>query len=207
MRPITKYVIAAGLVICLFALIFLVTREHIAAPINDMSYIANDIYNYEQSVSYIDSECVFTVDFDNIEGSIGKVVYKDDRGCRISIQHIVDDGCGRYRIVFRSTGTYSAGGARLVSGVYHETLDYNASGDPLGASWVKALMSCKYNEKIYKSTCAGMSGISYKNGDEFSFHLFPTEAYMKKEIPVDNLGKVEISLSNLVLSEWVQRKG
>ncbi len=205
----TKNSIAALYIFLTVLFLYVIFYKNIAILINGMSYIANDVDNYTYSLTNVDADCVFTVDLDNLDSNTGKVIYHNNDGCRIII-HIVqkqDVNVGGYRIIFRSIGTYSINGAKLISGIYHEIWRDENSGNPYGTYHMEATMKCIYNGKIYDSNVQGLSGISYKNGDSFGFYLFPSEAYKNGDVPLDNAGTAEIIISNLAINEWRRIKG
>lgn len=200
----TKSSIVALSIFLAVLFLYVIFNNSIAILINGMSYIANDVDNYTYSLTNLDTHCTFTVDLDNLDSNSGKVIYDNNDGCWIIIHTVQkqDVNGGGYRIIFRSIGTYSINGAKLISGIYHEIWRDENSGKPYGTYHMEATMKCIYNGITYDSHVQGLSGISYKNGDSFGFYLFPSEAYKNGDVPLDNAGTAEIIISNLAINEW-----
>jgi len=108
---------------------------------------------------------------------------------------------GGYRIGFRSTGPYSLDGASLLSGVHHETVNENSFKMNMSAK-----MTAKYRGNTYMSSRFGMSGLNYKDGDDFSFYVFPSEAYEKGDVTLEEAGVVELTVTDLYQNIWSKRQ-
>jgi hypothetical protein len=48
-----------------------------------------------------------------------------------------------------------------------------------------AKMTAEYKNEIYTSSVFGVSGLNYKDGNDFSFYFFPNESYEEKEISLN----------------------
>ncbi len=195
--------------ICLAVLLLVaIFNRQIFICVKGMSYMANDVDNYIYTISSIKSDCTFSVDLNNLDDNVGKIIYEDN-DCKIIIDRIIIDQVqqngydyGIYRIIFRSYGTRSIKGAKLISGIYHEVTKDDYTNKPSFAFIMGASMQCEYNGKTYNSKTAGVSGINYRNGDEFAFYIFPPEAYNNNEIVIENVGVVKIKISNLIENKW-----
>lgn len=160
-----------------------------------ISYIANNKKEFTDTESHIvEGEYSISIDLSNIENNIGKELYNDGNH-RIYVSWIDNTGSidsGGFRIGFRSSGNYSLNHASLISGVHHATVDENSFTYNMSAK-----MTAKYNGLVYDSSVFGTSGLNYKDGDDFAFYIFPTEAYEKKEISLNETGRVELTVRDL----------
>ncbi|MEF2248828.1 MULTISPECIES: hypothetical protein [unclassified Paenibacillus] len=155
-----------------------------------------DKYSYDHGV--IDGEFEITIDLNDLDSNKGKVLYDKD-GLLIDVAVVDEVGLmgGGYRIHFRSHGKYSLNQATLVSGNKHyatESRWYSSSVD--------AELRSEYNGKQYKGSVMGGSALNYKDGDMFSFYLFPQEAYKSGEVTLKEDGNVKVIVSNLSLNQW-----
>jgi hypothetical protein len=107
---------------------------------------------------------------------------------------------GGYRIGFRSSGTYSLRAASLISGGRHEV-----TGDHSFTTTMSAELQAAYNGKTYIGSVFGVSGLNYKDGDDFAFYLFPTAAYDSGEITLDERGTVNVTITKLYKNSWSKK--
>ena len=70
---------------------------------------------------------------------------------------------------------------------------------------MSAKMTAKYKDNIYNSSVLGTSGLNYKDGDEFAFYIFPSEAYDKEDVSLDEDGIVKLSIKNLYKNIWTKK--
>lgn len=85
----------------------------------------------------------------------------------------------------------------MISGVHHLAL-----GPQMFTSRMVAKMTAEYKGNSYNSSEAGHGGLNYKNGDDFSFYIFPSEAYAENEVTVNESGQVRITISHLYKNVW-----
>lgn len=167
-----------------------------------MVYIANNTKEFTDTKGcIIPGEYSISVDLNNLKSNIGKELYNDS-GSKIYVSWIDNTGdsnTGGYRIGFRSCGQYSLNGATLVSGARHETINANSF-----TTYMTAKMTAKYNGKVYNSSVFGTTGLNYKDGDDFSFYIFPYEAYNSGELSLNEKGTVEITIKNLYKNIWIK---
>jgi hypothetical protein len=165
-----------------------------------MAYIANHTAGYNNKGGYVIQDSYsMTINLADLESNVGKELYNDGNH-RIYVAWVNNTGSansGGYSIGFRSSGQYSLKGATLVSGVQHITL-----GEHSFTSKMSAQMTAEYHAKSYGSSASGHGGLNYKNGDDFSFYLFPPEAYDSKEVTLDETGEVRLTISNLYMNVW-----
>lgn len=149
----------------------------------------------------IDGSFSLEIDLSDPDSNTGKELYNDD-GHKIIVERVYQGGLntGGYIIVFRSKGKYSPAGGSLVSGIKHEYKHTNHGF----SSEIFASMTAEYRGKVYQSFRCGQSGIIYKDGDTFSFYLFPREAYDKQEITLNESGIAVIHIRHLCKTIWTK---
>lgn len=168
-----------------------------------MSNIANNTKEFTDTKGHIvEEKYSISIDLSNMEGNIGKDLYNDGNH-RIYVFWIDNTGSvnsGGFRIGFRSSGNYSLTKASLISGVHHATVNENSF-----TSEMSAKMTAKYNGIVYNSLEFGTSGLNYKDGDDFSFYIFPTKAYEREEISLNETGIVELTVKDLYKNIWSKK--
>ncbi|QMV40040.1 hypothetical protein [Cohnella cholangitidis] len=165
-----------------------------------MAYIANDTKDFTDKSGYvIHGEYSVTIDLSDLASNVGKELYNDgDHKIYVAwVQNSGSANSGGYEIGFRSCGPYSLSGATLISGVHHQAL-----GPQMFTSRNVAQMTAEYKGKSYNGSEAGHGGLNYKNGDDFSFYIFPSDAYADNEVTVNESGQVRIAISNLYKNVW-----
>ncbi|MEW9095613.1 MAG: hypothetical protein AB2417_11080 [Clostridiaceae bacterium] len=70
---------------------------------------------------------------------------------------------------------------------------------------MSAKMIAEYNGRVYDSTVFGTSGLNYNDGDDFSFYIFPREAYEEKEISLNEKGIVNLTVTSLYKNIWSKK--
>lgn len=168
-----------------------------------LSYIANNTKEFTDTNGHIvEGEYSISIDLLNLESNIGKELYNDGNH-KIYVSWIDNTGSvnsGGYRIGFRSSGNYSLNNASLISGVYHETVNENSFSYDMSAK-----MTAKYNDRVYNCSVFGTSGLNYKDGDDFAFYIFPTEAYENEEVFLNETGIVELTVKDLYKNIWSKK--
>lgn len=169
---------------------------------NGIAYIANNTKEFTDVNGHvIGGHYSISINLENLQSNRGKELYNDGSS-RIFVDKV--DNVGNYedgyRINFRSCGQYSLNYATLVSGIHHETL-----GEHSFTYNMSAKMTAKYYDKIYNCGLIGMSGLNYKNGDEFSFYIFPSEAYKKGQITSHETGVVRFTVTKLYKNIWSKK--
>ncbi|RAP75995.1 hypothetical protein [Paenibacillus montanisoli] len=165
----------------------------------EMADIVNDTSVFSDRHGHaVDGEYSVSIDLSDLDSNVGKELYNDGKH-RIYVMWVDNVGVsgGGYRIGFRAVGTYSHNGASLISGQYHETL-----GEHEFTTKMTAKMKAEYKGNVYESATYGTSGINFKDGDDFSFYLFPVDAYESGEITLDEKGIVKLTLTGLYQNLW-----
>jgi hypothetical protein len=171
--------------------------------IEGMRYVVSntDKYNFEEG-HMVDGEYSVSIDLSDLQSNMGKELYNDGTH-KIYVSGVHNSGnknTGAYEIGFRSSGHYSLTGASLVTGTQHMMIDESSF-----TSEVTAKMKSKYKGETYDVFYTGSSGINFRDGDEFSFSLFPHDAYDTKEISLDEKGMVEVTVTNLYKNIWSEK--
>lgn len=194
---------AIGTLIIVIVILILWFTGVIGLWLHGMASIVNNTKDFTDTKGhFVQGEYSIMIDLNDLQGNIGKVLYNDGIN-RIYVSWIDNTGSantGGYRIGFRSCGQYSLTNATLVSGARHATVNENSF-----TACMTAKMTAEYNNKVYNSSEFGTSGINYKDGDDFSFYIFPSEAYNNGEISLDEKGKVELLVTNLYENIWTKK--
>jgi len=193
-------IISVSIIIIIVAILWL--TGVIGLFLNGMSYIGDNTRKFTCKEGYLmTDEYSFSIDFHDLESNVGKEVYNDGEST-ILVSWLDNTGSsdtGGYRIGFRSYGTYTLNGAALVSGACHEQVD-----DTSITTYMTAKMTAGYNDKVYESNVLGTSGLNYKQGDEFSFYIFPTDAYDNGEVSLQEDGIVQLSIKDFYKNIWTR---
>ena len=97
-----------------------------------------------------------------------------------------------YRVWFRSYGVYSRAEGQLVSGCQSTLIDKTTYTLSSSAS-----MSAAVDGIFYPCTEAGASGLIYKDGNLFGFHLNPRTPQDHQHISIDGFKKITVAVSGL----------
>jgi hypothetical protein len=185
------------------AVIFLWLSGLIGLWTGGMAYIANNTNDFtDRNGHVVQGEYTVAIDLSNLESNIGKELYNDGTH-RIYVSRIDNTGninSGGYNISFRSSGHYSLTGASLISGAHHATVNGN-----LFTTNMTAKMTAQYNSKNYTSSESGVSGLNYKDGDDFAFYIFPTESYEIQEISLNETGIIHLTVTELFKNIWSKK--
>jgi hypothetical protein len=68
-----------------------------------------------------------------------------------------------------------------------------------------AKMKAEYKGKVYESATYGAGGLNFRDGDEFSFYLFPYDAYKKDGITQNEKGIVRLTVTGLYQNLWSRK--
>jgi hypothetical protein len=168
-----------------------------------MAYIADNTKDFTDTNGYVmQGEYEVSINLDDLLSNDGKELYNDGRR-RIYVSLVNNTGnsnTGGYSIVFKSCGEYSLSGASLVSGIHHKTVGENSFTMDMSAK-----MTAQYKGKVYDSGVFGTSGLNHKDGDEFAFYIFPTEAYQNGEITLDEKEIVYLTVTSLYYNVWTKK--
>lgn len=148
--------------------------------------------------SYEDAAGAYSVELDlwDLDSNVGKVLYEDSTGCRITVWKVDEMRDGIYRVWFRSHGVCRRNGSQLVSG----TVPYQTGS----ASWTdKGLPWAAASAGGLERDCpvAGMSGLNWKDGNEFGFYLTsgngPSDRFFSAADIDRQDGKITVTVSGL----------
>lgn len=159
--------------------------------------LAFQFHNSNYGISYQDIPGSWSVELDltDLESNAGKVLYEDETGYRITVQAVDLNGKTReagYRVWFRAYGVYDHTGGHLVSGC--QSMPVDKTTYTLSSS---ASMTAAVGATSYPCSEAGASGLIYKDGNMFGFHLNPRAPQDFSYIPIDGLDKISVTVSGL----------
>lgn len=167
-----------------------------------IAYMAGSLDRYSYDCILLEDEYSVEIDLSDLESNKGKVLY-DDGVHKIIVEGVDNTGTvlsGGYRIHFRSIGDYSLSGATLISGIRHYTTE---------SRWFSYNMTSRlvseYKGRRYEGTVMGESGLNFKDGDMFSFYLFPDESYKDGSITLNETGKVKVTVTELCKNIWSKK--
>ncbi|MBD2869174.1 hypothetical protein [Paenibacillus arenilitoris] len=165
-----------------------------------MAYIANNTDKYKDTNGHlVDGQYAVSIDLSDLQSNVGKELYNDGIH-RVYVSWIDNTGSmnsGGYRIGFRSDGRYGITGASLISGVHHARVNGHSF-----TMTMTARMAAQYKGKSFTSSEFGVSGINYRDGDDFGFYIFPYDAYESQEVSLDESGVVELIVTELYKNVW-----
>lgn len=176
------------------------------------------IFLMEQSDAYtvtendVDTVVEFTLDWSNIEASVGQKIYEDGP-YTITIHELQDDENGGYLIYLDARGEYNYNGGRLLTpfprvnadGTKRQTLPI---GHADGCGYLETIVG----EHTYISEVIYVGAQSvYPDGDCVGYSIFPLECYMHGELLpaeeiAENGGLVTVRLCGLKEVIWERVK-
>lgn len=147
-----------------------------------MGVIANNTKDYTDAEGHLVAGTFsIEIDLSDLRGNLGKTLY-DDGKHKIYVSWVEKrEQTGGIEIGFRSSGTYSLNGASLVSGVRHMRVAPDSF-----TSMMTANAKATFDGKHFFASGHGISGINYKDGDDFTFH-FPMEGIADEQLRTGTL--------------------
>ena len=145
------------------------------------------------------------LDLTDLESNAEKVLYEDETGCRIVVDQVDENRPGEYRVWFRSHGVYDRAGGTLVSGWHSVPAEKTTHTLSMSAG-----MTALVDGRFYPCSVAGESGLLWKDGNQFGFHLNPpNEDHLPyRDIPIKGVNSITVNLTGLTrfssrrLSYW-----
>ncbi|MBQ2014616.1 MAG: hypothetical protein II242_05465 [Peptococcaceae bacterium] len=183
--------------------IWIHTSGYVELQNSGLSYLdsAHDKYDL---TSYTDSNAyTMEIDLTDLESNTGKRLWEDGEQYMEIASVSNEKDSGGYRVFFISHGVYDVNGGHLISGIQHSRprencVQYDFSAD-LITTYNDVSYQAEYQQKL------GYAGNIENDGDNFSFYLFPGEAYENDNIPVENAGKATITVYNLTEHTWTRK--
>lgn len=199
-----KYIVYTSITVllCSFIIMCLWNIGILGIWFEGISYAAGSLDKYSSEFIISDKSYSIDINLDDLESNKGKIVV-DDGIHKIyvdSVDNTNSINSGGYRIHFRSSGKYTLDGATLLSGIKHYTTENRWYSYTMTAE-----MTTEYNGHKYKGSVMGLSGLNYKDGDMFSFYVFPGEAYLNDNITLNEKGVAKITLTSLCRNIWSRK--
>ncbi|GGC95340.1 hypothetical protein GCM10007216_27630 [Thalassobacillus devorans] len=187
----TLYIVMGIIAVGSFLIPQAIDMYHLQAQ--GINHIADDAERYMNNAHNMEGDYTITIDLSDPESNEGKFLFDDEEGNQIYVSKIIENE-SNYEVIFRSSGTYSRGGATLVSGIEHYR---NINGY---THELKAEAHATYNYDTFKLTPSSSSALHSRSGDEFGFYLFPTD----KDVDLDKEPTIEVTITNLQLNLWAK---
>ncbi|MFB4166798.1 hypothetical protein [Virgibacillus sp. JSM 102003] len=156
-----------------------------------INYFTNNIEDYHNNAHPVKGENTIEIDLNDLESNKEKVLFQDGEN-QIYVSKVIAHNSNEYEVFFRSSGSYSLGGATLVSGV---ELQHN--NDDL-ISKFQAKAKATYRGGTYQFSPSEDSS----DVDEFGFYL---------DLP-DNInpdfeekGMIDVTVTNLYVNFWAEK--
>lgn len=190
-----RWALIGGLLATIVAIIVMILIEN--GAYGTWRYgLAYQLTNADYAIAYEDIPGSWTVELnlEDLESNAGKVLYQDTAGCRVLVDTVDVNESGEYRVHFRSRGVYGREGGALVSGCQSVPVDKTSR------TWdVPAAMTAAVEGEEYACSIAGFTGLIYKNGNMFSFHLNPRT---EDGEPVSIAGREKLTVTVTGLSRF-----
>ena len=156
--------------------------------------LAYQFTNADYALSYEEIPGSWTLELDlkDLECNAGKVLYEDETGCRILVDSVDEPRPGEYRVWFRSCGVYSRAGGTLVSGCQSQPVEKTTWSPDLSAA-----LTVSADGADFPCTSAGYSGLIYRDGNDFGFHLNPRAPDTQERISLKEWDSVSVTVSGL----------
>ena len=152
--------------------------------------------NYSFSYEPLPGSWSVELDMENLESNRGKVLYEDADGCRIVVSEVNKKAPYQYRVFFRTYGVCDREGGTLVSGRVEARA---LSTSFIGNDW--PTVTAKAGDLERPCPSAGFSGLNWKDGNQFGFHLSISDDRNERAFSTAYLeaqeGPVVVTITNL----------
>ncbi|MGP4062313.1 hypothetical protein [Halobacillus sp. H74] len=160
-----------------------------------IGYLTSNIEDYYYKTFPEEGKYTVKIDLNDIESNEGKVLLEESEN-KIHVTEVSQMDSG-YEITFRSSGSYDAGGATLISGLEHVRNDNGFS------SHFKAEAEAFYKGEAYQLSPSGSSGLTYRDGDQFGFQLSLPDQMKNIDLKEDPI--IEVTITDLQVNLWVKK--
>lgn len=158
--------------------------------------LAYQFFDSNYAIYYVDVPGSWSVELDltDLERNTGRLLYEDETGCRIVVDQVDENRPGEYRVWFRAHGVYDRVGGQLVSGCHSVPVEKTTHTLSMSA-WMTATV----DGVAYPCSVAGESGLLYRDGNMFGFHLNPRDEASQpfQDISIEGLDMITVNLSGL----------
>lgn len=131
--------------------------------------------NYSVDFRRVTAVHQLQLDLKDLDSNIGKVLYEDDTGCRVTVQRIETGEfglIGEASVTFLAEGVCTPAGGVLVSGCRNDRQGkYNYNVD------LTAALSTTIGDFTCPPARCSMKSSLVQNSNRFGFYLFPADAY------------------------------
>lgn len=152
--------------------------------------------NYAVTLEELPGAYSLELDLTDLESNVGKILYEDDTGCRITVQSLeaATGSLGGYTLTFQAEGICAPSGGQLVSGCYDKRIDKQSYSLERSA----AMRTTISGIQLPPSRHSAMSSLK-ADGNFFGFYVYPVEAYHEDLLPEgrDTTDTVTITVTGL----------
>ena len=192
-RQRRKWMAAGGIIASILAVILIIFLKN-------GSYgtwrhgLAHQFFDSNYAIHYEMVPWSVELDLEDLESNSGTLLYEDETGCRIVVDQVDENRPGEYRVWFRSHGVYDRTGGTLVSGCH--SVPAEKTTHTLSRS---AGMTALVDSRFYPCSVAGESGLLWKDGNQFGFHLNPrNEDHLPyRDVPIEGVNSITVNLTGL----------
>ena len=188
-----RWTLIGGGLVMILAIIFIILLENGAWGTwrHGLAYQFTST-DYALAYEEIPGSWSLELDLTDLESNAGKVLYEDDTGCRILVDAVDETRPGEYRVWFRSHGVYGREGGALVSGCQSQPVEKTMWSPDLSAS-----LTVSADGRDLPCTAAGYSGLIYRDGNFFGFHLNPRDPDTGDRVSLEGWDTVTITVAGL----------
>ncbi|WLR46396.1 hypothetical protein LC065_12490 [Halobacillus litoralis] len=152
-----------------------------------ISYVTSNMNDYYHKTFPIEGKYTVEINVDDLKSNEGRVLFEDSDN-QIYVTKVRRNG-SEYEIIFKSSGSYDADGATLVSGLEHARTNKGFT------SHFKAEAEAMYKGVDYEVSPSGFSAFNDQDGDQFGFHF---------SIDVKEEPTVIMTVSQLQVNLWAR---
>lgn len=188
-----RWALIGGSFIAILALIFIILLENGTWGTwrHGLQY---QFFNANYQLLYQEIPGEFSVELDlvDLERNTGKILFEDDSGCRIVVDMVTNPYADQYQVWFRSHGTYDRKAGSLVSGCQSVLV-----GKTKWSFTMESFMTATVGGVAYPCSVAGSSGLLWKDGNQFGFHLNPYREGDRHNLSLEGMDTITIRVGGL----------
>lgn len=188
-----RWALIGGGLVMILAIIFIILLEN--GTYGTWRHgLAYQFTNADYALAYeeIPGSQTLELDLTDLESNVGTVLYEDESGCRILVDAVDENRPGEYRVWFRAHGVYDRAGGELVSGCQSQPVEKTMWSPDLSAS-----LTVSADGRDCPCSAAGYSGLIYRDGNFFGFHLNPRDPDTGDRVSLEGRDTVTVTVSGL----------